>query len=234
MQPPHQSPAIRDRSTQQWHFTCWVKPGGRRRQRPVRGRLPRPGQQRPNRALAPAGRWHLGAIRRYRLDGFYAIALTTIVGILQRIGHRPTLDLVLKVLEHLAEITKAMNDQGLWERTKATGYTSPLPVCVIVPVNLIVRMRVELVLPVVGEGTSTVPGHAVILAAEGGNMVSSMAGLSTAARCLCGRFAVPVAVGVAAAIVAPTAAAAAPAGAAPGSSRPSPSAAGRWGWRPTR
>ena len=46
-------------------------------------------------------------------------------------------------------------------------------------------------------------------------MLSLIIGLSTAARYLRGRLAVPVAVGAVAAIVAPTAAAAAPAGTAP-------------------
>ena len=45
------------------------QPGGRRGQQPVRGRLPRPGQHRPDRPLAPAGRRHPGAVRRHRLDG---------------------------------------------------------------------------------------------------------------------------------------------------------------------
>ena len=45
------------------------EPGGRRGQQPVRGRLPRPGQHRPDRPLAPAGRRHPGAVRRHRLDG---------------------------------------------------------------------------------------------------------------------------------------------------------------------
>ena len=43
--------------------------GGRRGQQPVRGRLPRPGQHRPDRPLPPAGRLHPGAVRRHRLDG---------------------------------------------------------------------------------------------------------------------------------------------------------------------
>ena len=45
------------------------EPGGRRGQQPVRGRLPRPGQHRPDRQVAPAGRRHPGAGRRDRLDG---------------------------------------------------------------------------------------------------------------------------------------------------------------------
>ena len=45
------------------------EPGGRRGQQPVRGRLPRPGQHRPDRPLPPAGRLHPGAVRRHRLDG---------------------------------------------------------------------------------------------------------------------------------------------------------------------
>ena len=45
------------------------QPGGRRGQQPVRGRLPRPGQHRPDRPLASARRRHPGAVRRHRLDG---------------------------------------------------------------------------------------------------------------------------------------------------------------------
>ena len=45
------------------------QPGGRGGQQPVRGRLPRARQHRPDRPLAPAGRRHPGAVRRHRLDG---------------------------------------------------------------------------------------------------------------------------------------------------------------------
>jgi len=43
--------------------------GRRRGQQRVRGRLPRPGQHRPDRPLPPAGRLPAGAVRRHRLDG---------------------------------------------------------------------------------------------------------------------------------------------------------------------
>ena len=43
--------------------------GRRRGQQPVRGRIPRPGQHRPDRPLAPAGRRRPRAVRRHRLDG---------------------------------------------------------------------------------------------------------------------------------------------------------------------
>ena len=45
------------------------QPRGRRGQQPVRGRLPRPGQHRPDRPVAPAGGGTARAVRRDRLDG---------------------------------------------------------------------------------------------------------------------------------------------------------------------
>ena len=45
------------------------QPPGRRRQQPLRGRLPRPGQHRPHRPLAPARGLAAGAGRRHWLDG---------------------------------------------------------------------------------------------------------------------------------------------------------------------
>ena len=45
------------------------QPGGRGGQQPVRGRLPRPGQHRAARPLAPAARRPARAVRRHRLDG---------------------------------------------------------------------------------------------------------------------------------------------------------------------
>ena len=51
------------------NFTWWVNLEDAERQQRVRGRLPRPGQHRPARPLAPAGRRHAGAVRRHRLDG---------------------------------------------------------------------------------------------------------------------------------------------------------------------
>ena len=51
------------------NFTWWVNLAGRRRQQPVRGRVPRARQHRAARPLAPAGRRHAGAVRRHRMDG---------------------------------------------------------------------------------------------------------------------------------------------------------------------
>ncbi len=51
------------------NFTWWVNRGGRRRQQPLRGRFPGPGQHRPDRPVPPAGRRHAGAVGRDRLDG---------------------------------------------------------------------------------------------------------------------------------------------------------------------
>ena len=45
------------------------QPRGRRGQQPVRGRVPRSRQHRPDRPFPPAGRRHAGAVRRHRLDG---------------------------------------------------------------------------------------------------------------------------------------------------------------------
>ena len=45
------------------------EPGRRQRQQCLRGRLPRPGQHRPDRPVPPARRLHPGTIRRDRLDG---------------------------------------------------------------------------------------------------------------------------------------------------------------------
>ena len=51
------------------NFTWWVNREDAERQQRVRGRFPRPGQHRPDRPVAPAGRRHAGAVRRHRLDG---------------------------------------------------------------------------------------------------------------------------------------------------------------------
>ena len=45
------------------------QPGGRGGQQPVRGRIPRARQHRPDRPLPPAGGRHAGAVGRHRLDG---------------------------------------------------------------------------------------------------------------------------------------------------------------------
>ena len=51
------------------NFTWWVNREDADGLQPVRGRVPRAGQHRPARPLAPAGRRHARAVRRDRLDG---------------------------------------------------------------------------------------------------------------------------------------------------------------------
>ena len=51
------------------NFTWWVNREDALGQQPVRGRLPRPGQHRPDRPVAPAAGTRPGAVRRHRLDG---------------------------------------------------------------------------------------------------------------------------------------------------------------------
>jgi hypothetical protein len=54
--------------------------------------------------------------------GSYAIALGTIATVLNRSGHRPTGDLVLKFLEHFAGIRDALASQGLWDEEDGFYY----------------------------------------------------------------------------------------------------------------
>ena len=51
------------------NFTWWVNLEDNDGQQRVRGRLPRPGQHRAHRPVAPAGRGRAGAVRRHRVDG---------------------------------------------------------------------------------------------------------------------------------------------------------------------
>jgi hypothetical protein len=45
----------------------------------------------------------------------YALAMTTIAAVLHYTGHRPTLDLVQRFLEHFADIRSALDRQGMWD-----------------------------------------------------------------------------------------------------------------------
>ena len=83
------------------------EPRGRRRLQPVRGRLPRPRQHRPDRPLAPAGRRHARAVRRHRLDGVLRAGDgdASPRSSTAPASGRPT-DLVLKFLEHFAAIRR--------------------------------------------------------------------------------------------------------------------------------
>jgi hypothetical protein len=46
---------------------------------------------------------------------FYAISMATIATVLYRRGQRPSTDLAVKFLEHLASIAQAIDNQGMWD-----------------------------------------------------------------------------------------------------------------------
>jgi hypothetical protein len=54
--------------------------------------------------------------------GFYAISMASIATILGRSGRRPSDDITLKFLEHFADISAAINSQGLWDETDGLYY----------------------------------------------------------------------------------------------------------------
>ena len=112
--------------------SCWsTSPGGSTgrtlRQQPVRGRLPRPGQHRPDRPLAPAARHGARAVRRHRVDGL----LRAVHGhdrvdpVAQRPPHGA--DLVLKFLEHYAAIAGGAGRPGHVGRRGRDVLRPPLP-----------------------------------------------------------------------------------------------------------
>jgi hypothetical protein len=78
--------------------------------------------------IGPIDRSHLpvgGILEQSDATGwmaFYAIAMGGIAAILQRSGRRPTLDLVLKFLEHYADITEAMDSKDLWDDADGLFY----------------------------------------------------------------------------------------------------------------
>jgi hypothetical protein len=54
--------------------------------------------------------------------GFYAISMASIATILGRSGRRPSDDITLKFLEHFADISAAINSQGLWDEADGLYY----------------------------------------------------------------------------------------------------------------
>ena len=78
--------------------------------------------------IGPIDRSHLpvgGTLEQSDATGwmaFYAIAMAGIAGVLLRSGRRPAAGVVLKFLEHFAAITKAMDDQGLWDDADGLYY----------------------------------------------------------------------------------------------------------------
>ena len=80
--------------------------------------------------------------------GYYALALLSIAGVLNRSGQRPGVDLVLKFVEHFAAIRQALEDQGLWDEDDGLFYDRLVaPSGAVVPVK--VRSMVGII-PVVG------------------------------------------------------------------------------------
>jgi hypothetical protein len=71
--------------------------------------------------IGPLDRSHLpvgGTLEQSDATGwmaFYALSMAAIASILHRWGRRPALDLVLKFLEHFAQIRQAMATQGVWD-----------------------------------------------------------------------------------------------------------------------
>jgi hypothetical protein len=53
---------------------------------------------------------------------FYAMAMASIAEILHRTGYRPGTDLVLKFVEHFADIKQALDERGLWDETDGLYY----------------------------------------------------------------------------------------------------------------
>src|SRR4029453_7039437 len=71
--------------------------------------------------IGPLDRSHLpvgGTLEQSDATGwmaFYALSMAAIASILNRSGRRPALDLVLKFLEHFAQIRQAMDTLGVWD-----------------------------------------------------------------------------------------------------------------------
>ena len=106
------------------NFTWWVNREDAERQQPVRGRLPRPGQHRPDRPVAPAGGRHAGAVRRHRLDGLLrAGAWPRMAAVLHRAGQpagaRPGAEVPGALRRHRAT---RIDSQGLWDETDGLFY----------------------------------------------------------------------------------------------------------------
>jgi hypothetical protein len=78
--------------------------------------------------IGPLDRSHLpvgGTLEQSDATGwmaFYAIAMGAMAGLLYRSGRRPETDLTIKFLEHFAEITNAINSQGLWDAQDGLFY----------------------------------------------------------------------------------------------------------------
>ena len=86
---------------------------------------------------------------------FYAIAMGGIASVLNRVGHRPATDLVMKFLEHFAAISDAIDGQGLWDDADGLYYDRlllPDGTAIPVKVRSMVGMIPMLAVAVIDEG----------------------------------------------------------------------------------
>jgi hypothetical protein len=78
--------------------------------------------------IGPIDRSHLpcgGLLEQSDATGwmaFYAISMARIARVLYRSGQRPGVDLVMKFLEHFAQIGEAIDSQGMWNGTDGMYY----------------------------------------------------------------------------------------------------------------
>ena len=78
--------------------------------------------------IGPIDRSHLpvgGTLEQSDATGWmasYSLSLAAMSAVLNRTGHRPAADLILKFIEHFAAIRDAMHAQGLWDETDGLFY----------------------------------------------------------------------------------------------------------------
>jgi Glycosyl hydrolase family 63 C-terminal domain len=86
---------------------------------------------------------------------FYAVAMGGIASVLNRVGHRPATDLVMKFLEHFAAISDAIDGQGIWDDADGLYYDRlllPDGTAIPVKVRSMVGMIPMLAVAVIDEG----------------------------------------------------------------------------------
>ena len=136
--PRHRLPEPRLRqAARQLHLVG--QPRGRRRLEPVRGRLPRPRQHRPDRPLAPARRAaRSSSPTRTGWMAFYALSHGRRSPRSCTAPARPATDLVLKFLEHFALIAEAMRRRRACgtRRTASTTTGCARPTARVVPIKV--------------------------------------------------------------------------------------------------
>jgi hypothetical protein len=78
--------------------------------------------------IGPIDRSHLpvgGSLEQSDATGwmaYYALVMGGIAGVLNRTGSRPAGDLVLKFFQHFVSITRAIDEQGMWDETDGMYY----------------------------------------------------------------------------------------------------------------